>query len=116
MVKVSFVGAGAVRTDPATVLLLVWVEGFGDGWVSMGPVKVFPLACIESGPRSPSVRLSLAGTSDGSCGWRLCEFFLNIALFISISEISIDLQEFSKVGQHRSRRMRQQQVASGGCD
>jgi hypothetical protein len=44
------------------------------------------------------------------------EFFLNIAFFISISETSINLQEFSKVGQRRSRRMRQQQVASGGCD
>jgi hypothetical protein len=44
------------------------------------------------------------------------EFFLNIALFISISETSIDLQEFSEVGQRRSRRTRQQQVASGGCD
>jgi hypothetical protein len=70
MIKVSFVGTGAVRTDPATVLLLVWVEGFGDGWVSMGPTTVFPLACMESGARRPSVRLNLAGTSDDSYGWR----------------------------------------------
>jgi hypothetical protein len=43
-------------------------------------------------------------------------FFLNIALFISISETSIDLQEFSEVGQRPSRWTRQRQVASSGCD
>jgi hypothetical protein len=44
------------------------------------------------------------------------DFFLNIALFISISKTSIDLQGFSEVGQRPIRRTRQQQVASDGCD
>jgi hypothetical protein len=42
--------------------------------------------------------------------------FLNIALFISFSETSIDLQKISEVGQPPIRQMRQRQVASGGCE
>jgi hypothetical protein len=78
-----------------------------EGWL---PRRCMPKA-MQQDALPPAE--SLAGAKKGA---KMGEFFLNIALFISISETSIDLQEFSKVGQRRSRRMRQQQVASGGYD
>jgi hypothetical protein len=42
--------------------------------------------------------------------------FLNIALFISFSETSIDLQVILEVGHRHVSQTQQQHLASGGCD